>query len=61
MADDKRIRGPADAAQINLNEEHELRYWTQSLGVSEAELRSAVAEAGVMSQDVRTHLGLPER
>ncbi|MBB1598910.1 DUF3606 domain-containing protein [Variovorax sp. UMC13] len=61
MADDKSIRGPADAARVNLNEEHELRYWTRSLGVTEAKLRSAVAAAGVMSKDVRAYLGLPER
>lgn len=61
MADDKSLRGPADAARIDLNEEHELRYWTRTFGVSEAKLRSAVASAGVMTQDVRAYLGLPER
>ena len=61
MADDKSIRGPADAARINVNEEHELRYWTKTLGVSEAKLRSAIAAAGVMAKDVRTYLGQPER
>lgn len=61
MADDKSIRGPADAARINVNEEHELRYWTQALGVTEQKLRAAVAAAGVMAKDVRTYLGLPER
>ncbi|MBB1599990.1 DUF3606 domain-containing protein [Variovorax sp. UMC13] len=61
MADDKSIRGPADAARINLNEEHELRYWTKALGVTEQKLRAAVAAAGVMAKDVRAYLGLPER
>lgn len=61
MADDKSIRGPADATRVNVNEEHELRYWTKTLGVSEEKLRSAVASAGVMAKDVRAHLGLPER
>jgi len=61
MADDKSIRGPADAARINVNEEHELRYWTKTLGVSEEKLRSAIASAGVMAKDVRAHLGLPEQ
>ncbi len=60
MADDRTKRGPADAARINLNEEHELRYWTKSLNVPEAELRDAVAAVGVMAKDVRAHLGLPE-
>lgn len=61
MADDKSIRGPADAARINVNEAHELRYWTKTLGVSEEKLRSAVASAGVMAKNVRAHLGLPEQ
>lgn len=61
MADDKSNRGPADAARINVNEDHEVRYWTKALGVTEERLRSAVASAGVMAKDVRAHLGLPER
>lgn len=61
MADDRAKRGPADASRINVNEEHELRYWTTALEVSESELRAAVAAAGVMAKDVRAHLGKPER
>lgn len=60
MADDTTKRGPADAARININEEHEMRYWSERLDVPEAELRQAVAEVGVMAKDVRAHLGLPE-
>lgn len=60
MADNKSIRGPADAARINLNEEHELRYWTKTFDVSEAKLRAAVASAGVMVEDVRSYLGMPK-
>lgn len=61
MADDRTNRGPADAARINVNEEHEVRYWTKALGVTEQKLRAAVEAAGVMAKDVRAHLGLPER
>lgn len=60
MADDRTKRGLADAARINVNEEHELRYWSKTLNASEAELREAVAKVGVMAKDVRAHLGLPE-
>lgn len=60
MADDRTKRGPQDAARININEEHELRYWAMTLNVPEAELREAVAQVGVMTKDVRAHLGLPE-
>lgn len=61
MADDLNDRGSADALRINVNEVHELRYWTTALNVSEAELRAAVAAVGVMAKDVRAHLGKPER
>lgn len=53
MADDLTKRGKADRDRINVNEVHEVRYWTKALGVSEAQLRDAVAQAGVMAADVR--------
>ena len=61
MADDMNSRGPPDALRINVNEDQELRYWTKALNVSEAEIRAAVAAAGVMANDVRAYLGKPER
>jgi len=59
MADDLSTRGPQDATRIDVNEAHEVRYWTQTLGVTEAQLRSAVAAAGVEVKDIRTYLGKP--
>ncbi|SFO70183.1 Protein of unknown function [Variovorax sp. OK605] len=59
MADDMSKRGPQDASRINVNELHEVRYWTQTLGVTEQQLRSAIAAAGVQVKDVRTYLGKP--
>lgn len=53
MADDLTKRGKADRDRINVNEAHEVRYWTKALGVSEAQLREAVDQAGVMAADVR--------
>jgi hypothetical protein len=47
MADDPSKRGPQDRSRINVNEPHEVRYWTQTLGVTEAQLR------------VRVYLGKP--
>lgn len=41
------IARPADAARINVNEEHELRYWTKAFGVTEQKLRAAVASAAL--------------
>jgi hypothetical protein len=59
MADDLSKRGPQDATRIDVNEAHEVRYWTQTLDVTEAQLRSAVAAAGVEVKDIRTYLGKP--
>jgi hypothetical protein len=57
MADKLDNRGPQDRSRINVNEAHELRYWTQTLSVTEAKLRSAVAAAGVSTEKVRQYLG----
>ncbi|WP_076998489.1 DUF3606 domain-containing protein [Variovorax sp. KK3] len=57
MADDLSNRGPQDRSRINVSEVHELRYWTQTLGVSESQLRAAVAAAGTSVQAVRQYLG----
>lgn len=57
MADDLNQRGPQDRSRINVEESHELRYWTQTLGVSEAQLRDAVKAVGVSATRVREHLG----
>ena len=56
MADDPTKRGEQDRIRINVNEPHELRHWTQALGVDEAQLRAAVKSVGVMAADVRSHL-----
>ena len=57
MSDDLANTGAQDRSRINVNEPHEVRYWTQRLGVSEADLRKAVAEVGVSAQNVAEHLG----
>ncbi len=57
MADKLDNRGPQDRSRINVNEAHELRYWTQTFSVTEAKLRSAVAAAGVSAEKVRQYLG----
>ncbi|CAB3846688.1 hypothetical protein LMG26689_01757 [Achromobacter animicus] len=56
MSDDLSKRGPQDRSRINVNEPHELRYWTQALGVSEAQLRDAVKAVGPSATAVREHL-----
>lgn len=57
MSDDLKNRGLQDRIRINMNEEHEVRYWTQELGVSREELARAVHSVGVMAADVRKRLG----
>jgi len=59
MSDDPKQRGAQDRSRINVNEAHEVRYWTGRLGVSEEELRKAVAEVGVSAVKVAEHLGKP--
>ena len=58
MADDPTKRGSQDRDRINVNQDHEVRSWAKSLGVSEDQLRSAVAKAGPMVKDVKAHLQL---
>ena len=57
MADDLNERGAQDRSRINVNEAHEVRYWTQRFGVTEAQLRQAVADVGVSADAVAQHLG----
>jgi Protein of unknown function (DUF3606) len=57
MSDDMNNRGPQDRARINLSEEHEVRYWTNALGVSKEQLAAAVQAVGASADRVRAHLG----
>ncbi|WP_191575919.1 DUF3606 domain-containing protein [Achromobacter insolitus] len=61
MSDDLNQRGPQDRSRINVNESHELRYWTKELGVTEEQLRAAVKVAGVSASAVREHLTNQQR
>lgn len=57
MADDLTNRGPADRARVNINEDHELRYWSEKFGVTENTLKAAVDRVGPMAADVAKALG----
>ena len=54
--DDLNYTGILDDERINVNQDHEVDYWTRALGVSEGRLRSLVARHGVMVADVRRAL-----
>ena len=56
MADDLKQTGKADDSRIDVDQDHELQYWSDKLGVSRDELRKAVQAAGPMVKDVQRHL-----
>ena len=56
MADDLKQTGKADNARINIEQDHQLRYWSEKFGVSREELQNAVAKAGPLVKNVREHL-----
>ncbi|WP_426304231.1 DUF3606 domain-containing protein [Acidovorax facilis] len=55
MSDDKSKTGE-DRNLISLSEPYEIRDWTNSLGVTEVELREAVAAVGASADKVRQYL-----
>lgn len=56
MTDDKTSIGSPDRDRVSLREDYEIRNWTRSLGVSEAELREAVDAVGNSVDAVRAYL-----
>jgi len=52
MADNPATRGEPDRSRINVNQEHEVRYWSEKLGISADELREIVGEVGPMADAV---------
>jgi hypothetical protein len=56
MADDLKQTGKQDDQRINVDQDHELSYWSEKLGVSGDRLREAVAKVGPMSKAVEQHL-----
>jgi Protein of unknown function (DUF3606) len=56
MADDLKQTGKQDDERINVDQDHELSYWSSKLGVSRDRLREAVAKVGPMRKAVEQHL-----
>jgi hypothetical protein len=46
MSDDLRKKGIQDRSRINMNEPHEVSYWTNKLGVTKEELQKAIERTG---------------
>jgi hypothetical protein len=57
MADDLKEVGTQDDQRINIDQEHELRYWSGKFGVSTERLIKAVLAVGNSVKAVRAHLG----
>lgn len=57
MSDNLQKKDYNDRDRINIHESHEVAYWTKRFGVTEAQLKAAVAAVGVMVKDVQRHLG----
>ena len=56
MADDLKQTGKADDTRINIEQDHEVSYWSEKLGMSRDQLRNAVAKAGPMVRNVERAL-----
>ena len=55
--DDKSIRGPQDSSRIAMNEDYEVRYWTEKFGVDRDALQKAVDAVGNGADAVERELG----
>lgn len=58
MPDSLKIRRPLDAKRINMNQDHEVDYWTRTLGISELYLRIIVNKVGDSVTAVKKYLGI---
>jgi hypothetical protein len=56
MSDDLTNSGQQDRARINVNEVHEVSYWTKELGISKDRLQQLVKEVGPSAKAVREKL-----
>ena len=56
MPDDLSKTGKSDRDKINVNQAHELRDWSEKLGVTPQQLKDAVAKVGVQADAVKKHL-----
>ena len=51
MSDDLNKKGEPDRSLINMNEPHEVSYWTKKFNVSKEELERAIEKAGNRSAE----------
>ena len=46
MSDDTTLRSPQDRSRVAMEQEHEVRYWTERFGVSREDRQRAVDAVG---------------
>lgn len=56
MSDSTTNRGEPERSRVNVNQNHELRYWMDALDVTEDELRAAVRAVGTSADEVREYI-----
>ncbi|MBR4574870.1 MAG: DUF3606 domain-containing protein [Lachnospiraceae bacterium] len=56
MPDDLTILRPHDSRRINMNEPHEVRYWTDRFNITERELREIISKVGDSVDAVENYL-----
>jgi hypothetical protein len=56
MTDSTERRGAGDRTRVNMDQEHEVRYWTRKFNVSREALQKAVDAAGPMVSAVELEL-----
>lgn len=61
MPDNPALTQPLDARRVNVQQDHELRYWSEKFGVNAETLRAAVEQVGPMVEDVADYIGAEKR
>jgi hypothetical protein len=61
VANNPTLTRPQDSHRVNVSQEHEIRYWTETFGVSAERLREAVQQVGPMVADVADFLAAEKR
>jgi hypothetical protein len=56
MSDNKSKVSQQDRSRINMSEDYEVRYWTETLGVSKEQLQATVKKVGSTAEAVRKAL-----
>ena len=56
MSDNLKDKGPQDRSRVNVNEQWELRYWSEKFNVSHDRLKEAVKNVGVSAAKVQEYL-----